>query len=124
MKTNVNYCELEHDRLICSKAKVCSIEIDIICRTISQKIVSYKRRYEGGKSYVDMEFDRELFLEMRDKLELYYDRSKDIFNEIKQRQLKGKAQFEAYEAYNELKRKIDGTREVLVDILKKQIGGS
>ena len=124
VKTNFNYCELEQDRLICSKAKVCSIEIDIICRTISQKIVSYKRRYEGGKSYVDMEFDRELFLEMRDKLELYYDRSKNIFNEIKQRQLKGKAQFEAYEAYNELKRKIDGTREVLVDILKKQIGGS
>ncbi len=29
-----------------------------------------------------------------------------------------------YEAYNEFKRKIDRTREVLVDILKKQIGGS
>jgi hypothetical protein len=57
-------------------------------------------------------------------MEYYYDRSKEIMIDIQKSKLKGQAQFDAYEAYSELKRKIDGTREVLVGILKKQIGGS
>jgi hypothetical protein len=71
-----------------------------------------------------MTFDKDMFLEMRDRLEFIYERSKELFIAIREGKFKGKEQFEAYEGYGELKGKIDRTREILVDILKKQIGGS
>lgn len=51
---------------------------------------------------------------MRDKLEFYYQRSKEIFTEIQSIKVKGQAQLKAYEAYTELKTKIDGTRGILI----------
>ena len=61
---------------------------------------------------------------MRDKLDYYYQRSKEIFTEIQLIKTKGTGQFKAYQAYNELKTKIDNTRSILIQILKKQINGS
>ena len=66
---------------------------------LSNKIVSYKRRYEGGKAYIDMKFDKDLFLDTRDQLEFYYERSKAIFALIQGIKTKGQAQLKAYEAY-------------------------
>ena len=61
---------------------------------------------------------------MRDKLEYNYQRSKEIFTEIQSIGTKGQGQFKAYQAYTELKTKIDSTRSILIHILKKQIDGS
>jgi len=46
-----------------------------------------------------MKFDKELFLEMRDRLESFYERSKEIFTLIQSVKTKGQAQLKAYEAY-------------------------
>lgn len=92
-KANVNYCELPPSKLIVSRCNVACLEISNICRVLSKKIVTYKRRYEGGKSYIDMEFDKEMFLELRDRVENHYEQSKSIFNSIREGGFKGKEQF-------------------------------
>ena len=61
-KVNISFGELQPARKLISQAKVHSLELDRICRILSQKIVSYHRIYAGGKSHLNMEFDRELFL--------------------------------------------------------------
>ena len=57
-KAHVSYGELSLSRsLICQAAVNCK-ELNAICIIISKKIVSYHRVYEGGKSHLDMEFDK------------------------------------------------------------------
>jgi hypothetical protein len=47
-----------------------------------------------------MKFDKDLFLDTRDRLEFYYERSKEIFTLIQGIKVKGQGQLKAYEAYS------------------------
>jgi hypothetical protein len=68
VRTTVHYEELEPWRQLVARAQVGSLEVNEICSTIQNEIVSYKRRYFGGKSELVMNFNKDLFLDMRDQL--------------------------------------------------------
>ena len=54
------------------------------------KIISYRRVYEGGKSRLEMDFDKDLFLDLRDRIEMIYQESKEIMEAIQSSGFKGK----------------------------------
>jgi hypothetical protein len=100
MTTSVTFGELDPCRVLVARGKVGCLEINKICWTLSREIVKYRRVYEGGKSRLEMNFNKDLFLEMRDRLEQFYDESKEMFQTIQEGGFKGKEQMEVYEAYN------------------------
>lgn len=66
--------------------------------------------------------NEKLLLELRERINLIYDISKDLHNEISESKYTNKHKL--YENYSELKSKIDTVQEILLGVFKKQIGGS
>lgn len=61
-------------------------------------------------------------LELRDRIDRIYEISKDLYTQIFAGPFKNK--HELFNSYSQLKAKVDAVNEVLLSVVKKQLGGN